>query len=120
MAYGPYAGRLHRAGCQDSGMDEWLGRYVAALARGLDEDTPPVDLGPGGEDSVLDLARLVADGAHPKNIPLACFLAGCYVALRVSKGQDAAGALDEARRVARRLLPDPPQPGPARSGIEGE
>lgn len=89
-------------------MDDWLVRYAAALAQGLKESDPAVDLGPSGEDTVLDLARSVAHGTKRRDAPLATFLAGCYVALRVGEGADAAKALDEAVRVAQQLLPSPP------------
>ena len=89
-------------------MDGWLARYASALAQGLVESDAQVDLGDGGEDQVLKLASVVAHGSERRNAPLATFLAGCYVALRVSEGADAAKALDEAVRVAHRLLPQEP------------
>ena len=89
-------------------MDGWLARYASALAQGLMESDAQIDLGEGGEEQVLGLAGKVAHGSERRNAPLATFLAGCYVALRVSEGAEAAKALEEAVRVAQRLLPAEP------------
>lgn len=86
-------------------MDDWLARYAAALAHGLPDDTPSVDLGPGGDAVVLELAEMVAEKTTPDNAPLAVFLAGAYAALKAGAGGDAGDAMAEALRVARRILP---------------
>ena len=86
-------------------MDDWLGRFAAALAQGLTTAGASVDLGPNGDEAILDLARRVAHGTERANAPLAAFLVGAYVGLRVAEGTDATAALEEALRVARRLLP---------------
>lgn len=88
-------------------MDEWLARFAAALGEGLPADAPPIDLGPAGEQLVLEMAKVVGDQAGADHVPLASFLTGLYVALRATKGAEPARALDEAVRVARRLAPNP-------------
>ena len=102
-------------------MDDWLARYAAALTHGLPDDAPAVDLGPGGDAMVRELARLVEDGAGPDSAPPAVFLAAAYVALKAGAGADARQAMEEALRVARRIASpggDAPRgdaPGSARS-----
>ena len=86
-------------------MDDWLSRFAAALGEGLPADSAKIDLGPAGEDSVLELARLVGASAGFEHAPLAAFLAGCYVALRAGQGVEATKALEEAVRLARRIPP---------------
>ena len=88
-------------------MDEWLARFAAALGEGLPADAPEIDLGPAGEQLVLDMARLVQEQTGADQVPLAAFLTGLYVALRAAKGTDPGRALEEAMRVARRLAPNP-------------
>lgn len=86
-------------------MDEWLARYAAALAHGLPERAPAVDLGDGGDTIVRGLADHVTDQADAETAALAVFLAGVYTALKTSAGDDARAALEEAVRVARRIAP---------------
>ena len=91
-------------------MDDWLARYAAALAHGLPDDAPSVDLGPGGDAVVMELVQLVDEGTPSGNGPLAAFLAGAYAALKAGAGGDARAALDEALRVARRIAPGADNP----------
>lgn len=80
-----------------------MGRYAAALAHGLGEGVPSVDLGPDGDRLVLELADAVSQPGGSRDVPLATFLAGCFVALRAAEGGDPEKAMEEALRVARRL-----------------
>lgn len=88
-------------------MDEWLFRFAGVLGEGVPADAPAIDLGPEGEQLVLDMARLVGEQVGGDHIALASFLTGLYVALRATGGTDPARALEEAVRVARRLSPNP-------------
>lgn len=74
---------------------DWPERYAAALDLELTADE--VDL-------ILDLARDIAHGTERRFAPLSAYLAGRYVATRVSAGTAAADALHEAQEVAGRLL----------------
>ncbi|MGI8794464.1 MAG: hypothetical protein ACR2H3_15045 [Acidimicrobiales bacterium] len=85
-------------------MDDWLARYAAALAHGLPDDAASVDLGPAGDATVLELARLVELATDTETAALATFLAGVYAALKASSGNDARAAMDEAVRVAKRVV----------------
>lgn len=96
-------------------MDDWLGRYAAALAHGLPDDAPSVDLGPGGDAMVRELAGLVHDGAGADSAPAAVFLAAAYVTLKAGAGADARQAMEEAVRVARRISAPGSAPDSTRS-----
>lgn len=82
----------------------WSERYREHLERSVGA---PVGLDDGSISAILDLARDVAHGTERLAAPLATFLAGQYVALRVSAGVSMASALDEAHAAARDLLPEP-------------
>ena len=56
------------------------------------------------EDAILDFTREVAHGSERKNAPLATFLAGWYVGVKVSQGVDAEEAWREAAALGRELL----------------
>lgn len=84
-------------------MDDWLARYAAALAHGLPEGAAEVDLGEGGDQVVRQLFAAVEAAAGTDTAALAGFLAGVYTALKASAGEDAAAAVTEALRVARRM-----------------
>lgn len=58
------------------------------------------------EDAILDFTRRVAHGSERKNAPLATFLAGWYVGVRVASGVDPASAWEEAARLGDDLLED--------------
>lgn len=84
-------------------MDDWLSRFAAALAHGLPDDAPSVDLGDGGDAAVRSLFTAVAAQTDAETASLAAFLAGVYTALKTVAGDDSRAALDEAVRVARRI-----------------
>lgn len=84
-------------------MDDWLARYAAALAHGLPEGAPPVDLGDGGDQIVRELFAAVDQAAGTDTAALAGFLAGVYTALKASAGEDAGAAVAEALKVAKRI-----------------
>jgi hypothetical protein len=87
-------------------MDDWLSRFAAALGEGVPADAPAIDLGPEGEELVLELGRIVREQSGDVHVPLASFLTGLYVALRATRKTDPARALEEAVRVARRMTPN--------------
>jgi hypothetical protein len=76
-------------------MDDWPERYSAALEVGLTEDEV---------NAILDLARDVAHATERRFAPLSSYLAGRYVARRVSEGATAQDAVHEAQEVVSRLL----------------
>lgn len=82
----------------------WSERYREQLERAAGA---PVALDDRSVSAILDLARDVAHGTERLAAPLATFLAGQYVALRVSAGIPMASALDEAHAAARDLLAEP-------------
>lgn len=82
-------------------MNDWIDRYAARLASGHDSTLPILT-----EDHVglvLELARTVAHASERKNAPLATYLVGAFVNLRVGQGVDADAALREALAVAQEL-----------------
>ena len=81
----------------------FLERYREALQEAAGR---PVPLDDEEVQALLDLARDVAHGTERRNAPLATFLVGQFVAARVAEGATARAALDEARVLARILLPD--------------
>jgi hypothetical protein len=58
------------------------------------------------EEAILDFTRRVAHGSERKQAPLATFLAGWYVGLRVASGTDPVAAWEEAARLGDDLLED--------------
>jgi hypothetical protein len=76
-------------------MDDWPERYSAALELDLTDDEV---------DAILDLARDVAHATERRFAPLSSYLAGRYVARRVSEGATAQDAVHEAQDVVGRLL----------------
>ncbi|HEV3354772.1 MAG TPA: DUF6457 domain-containing protein [Acidimicrobiales bacterium] len=76
-------------------MDDWPERYSAALELDLTDDEV---------DAILDLARDVAHATERRFAPLSSYLAGRYVARRVSEGATAQDAVHEAQEVVGRLL----------------
>jgi hypothetical protein len=74
---------------------DWPGRYSAALDVGLSEEEV---------DAILDLARDVAHGTERRFAPLSAYLAGKFVARRMSEGASATEAVLEAQEVVGRLL----------------
>ena len=86
-----------------AGPDRFLERYRQALEEATSR---PVPLDDDDVDALLDLARDVAHGTERRNAPLATFLVGQFVAARVSEGATPRTALDEARVLARTLLPE--------------
>jgi uncharacterized protein DUF6457 len=81
----------------------FLERYRKALQEAAGS---PVKLDGDDVEALLDLARDVAHGTERRNAPLATFLVGQFVAARAAEGATAPAALDEARALARTLLPD--------------
>jgi hypothetical protein len=81
----------------------FLERYRKALQEAAGS---PVELDGDDVEALLDLARHVAHGTERRNAPLATFLVGQFVPARMAEGATARAALDEARALARSLLPD--------------
>ncbi len=75
---------------------DWPRRYAMALG---------TDLAESDVEALLDLARDVAHGSERRFAPLSTFVAGRFVAARMSAGATASDALAEAIAVARSLLP---------------
>ena len=76
-------------------MDDWPERYSAALELQLSDDEV---------ETILDLARDVAHATERRFAPLSSYLAGKFVARRVSEGATAEQAVREAQEVVARLL----------------
>jgi Domain of unknown function (DUF6457) len=76
-------------------MDDWLGRYSAALE---------LDLTAEEVDAILDLARDVAHATERRFAPLSAYLAGKFVMRRIAAGATAEDAVHEAQEVVGRLL----------------
>ncbi len=78
----------------------WTNDYAAKLRE--HGDLPA--LGVPAEDELLDFTREVAHGSERKNGPLATFLAGWFVGVRVAEGVDPREAWNEAAALGRQLL----------------
>lgn len=85
-------------------VEPWPARFAARLAVAAGATQPL--LTPREQARVLRLARDVAHGSERKYAPLAAFIAGRYVELRIADGVDAATALDDVTRAAAELLSD--------------
>ena len=86
-------------------MQDWLAAFSAALETRLDGEPaiPP----PSQElvDTLLGLAKTVADGTGQKtNAPLSCYLAGHLAAALAGTGVSPEEAAAEAAGIAQRLL----------------
>ena len=83
---------------------DWIDEYAGELGRGAE-----VAIGEEERRALLKLAREVAHRTERIFAPLSTYLAGRYVADRVRTGMTAEEAVQEALRVAERLLPAPAQ-----------
>lgn len=77
----------------------WTNEYARALANAADARPRVVD-----EEAILDFTRRVAHGSERKNAPLATFLAGWFVGVRVAEGASPEEAWAEAARLGDSLL----------------
>ncbi len=86
------------------------GAWSAHLAEELGRDSgPTLTLAPQTVGALLRIARDVAHASERLNAPLSTYLAGRYVAARVTAGCDEAMALAEVEGVVRRLLATTPE-----------
>jgi hypothetical protein len=83
---------------------DWIDEYAEELGRGAE-----VSIEEEERRALLKLAREVAHRTERVFAPLSTYLAGRYVADRVRTGTPAEEAVQEAFRVAERLLPAPAQ-----------
>lgn len=84
-------------------MNHWIDRYGARLASGHTDAGELPLLTKDRAGLVLELARRVAHASERKNAPLAAYLAGAFVNLRVAQGVDADEALRNALAMAEDL-----------------
>ena len=85
-------------------MDDWLDGFARALREELRGDGAVHGVDEQTQESLLELARVVAHGAERRFAPLSTFLAGQYVAARVKDGATPLAAAEEARAIAERLV----------------
>ncbi len=86
-------------------MQDWLSDYAAALASEMPDRS--IDLPPSSQlaDSLLDLARLVAEGTGQKiNAPLSSFMVGRFVGVLAESGVAPEAAVALASEIAQRVL----------------
>ena len=83
---------------------DWIDEYAEELGRRAD-----VAIGEEERRALLKLAREVAHRTERVFAPLSTYLAGRYAADQVRTGTPAEEAVQEALRVAERLLPAPAQ-----------
>ncbi|MFN2568628.1 MAG: DUF6457 domain-containing protein [Candidatus Dormibacteria bacterium] len=88
--------------------ESWPQRYAAALQARAGVHFAEAAVSPAVMVRLLDLARNVAHGTERRNAPLATYLAGQYVALRMAQGCDPSLAVAEAVGVAEGVSSAPP------------
>lgn len=84
--------------------ETWPERYAAALEARSGVEFAADAISPDSMARLLDLARDVAHATERRNAPLATYVTGAYVALRVAQGCDPSAALAEAAAVAAELV----------------